>query len=268
MTLIGVLGDCTTTTCVALAAIWPTSTRFAAAADVAADVDVVVLEADPAGGSLAGWLDTPSSPSLATIVANTATGPDDPSTLVTIMAMTHRSAAGVRFVAAPVRSRSARRAIAEALATVAPALAAAPDLVALADFGRMQVGSESARWVEMCDVVVLVHRQASASAAAESVRLERLAEQVEQLVGQTVVLAIIGDAPFDPAEIADHVDRLLPDVLADWVVLAEDPLAAAVLAGRTGVSAKRLQRLPLMRSARAGADRLSSSIRITTGRAR
>ena len=57
MTIVAVIGDCTTTTCIALAAGWPGRRRL-------------VLEADPSGGSLAGWLDTPSSPSLATIVAN------------------------------------------------------------------------------------------------------------------------------------------------------------------------------------------------------
>ena len=57
MTIVGVVGDCTTTTCLALASCWP-----------AVD-DAVILEADPLGGSLAGWLDTPASPSLATMVA-------------------------------------------------------------------------------------------------------------------------------------------------------------------------------------------------------
>ena len=58
MTIVAIVGDCTTTTCVALAAGWPV------------DDEVLILEADPSGGSLAGWLDTPNSPSLATIVAN------------------------------------------------------------------------------------------------------------------------------------------------------------------------------------------------------
>ncbi len=62
VTVIAVVGDATTTTAVAIAVGWP-----------AAD-EVIVLEADPSGGSLAAWLDTPSQPSLATIVANV--GPD------------------------------------------------------------------------------------------------------------------------------------------------------------------------------------------------
>ena len=50
MTVIGVVGDAATTTSVALAVGWP------------GDDDVLVIEADPNGGSLAGWLDTPVTP--------------------------------------------------------------------------------------------------------------------------------------------------------------------------------------------------------------
>ena len=62
MTLIAVTGDCTTTTCVALASGWT------------ADVEVIVLEADPSGGSLAGWLSTPATPTLASAVAAASSG--------------------------------------------------------------------------------------------------------------------------------------------------------------------------------------------------
>jgi hypothetical protein len=123
MTVIAVIGDCTTTTCVALAAGWAVD-------------DVLVLEADPSGGSLAGWLDTPSSPSLATIVANTGVREaSDGRAMSTVSAMTQRSTSGVRFVAAPLRTLAARRAIEEATAFVVPALAAS-DVVTLADLER------------------------------------------------------------------------------------------------------------------------------------
>jgi len=97
-------------------------------------------------------------------------------------------------------------------------------------------------------VTVVVHRQSPASAEAESVRLERLLEQVEGVRGP-VVLAVIGREPFDPGEIVQFVDGSAPGRITGACRLAEDPLAAAVLAGRAGVSAKRLRRLPLMRSA-------------------
>ncbi|HYN35103.1 MAG TPA: hypothetical protein VES40_20940 [Ilumatobacteraceae bacterium] len=244
MTIIAVIGDCTTTTCIALAAGWP-------------DDDVLVIEADPSGGSLAGWLDTPSSPSLATIVANIGSGDaSDGSVLSTVAAMTHLSASGIRFVAAPLRALPARRAIEEAAAVVVPVLASS-DVVVFADLGRRQPGDIPSVIVGSAATTLVVHRQHAASAAAEAVRLERLVESVERLapVARTLTLAVIGSDPFEPAEIAQHVET--SGALADVVTLAEDPLAAAVLAGRSGVSANRLRRLPLMRSAASAASRLA-----------
>ena len=251
MTIIAVIGDCTTTTCIALAAGWPG--------------DVLVLEADPSGGSLAGWLDTPNSPSLATIVANIG-GPDasDSSVMSPVSAMTHHSASGIRFVAAPVRALPARRAI-EAAAVVVPALATR-DVAVLADMGRRHPGDVAPALVGSAAATLVVHRQHAASAAAEAVRLERLVELVERLTAtaHTLTLAVIGADPFEPAEIAAHVDASVPGALTDVVMLADDALAAAVLAGRAGVSANRLRRLPLMRSAASAAARLAIGSRSVT----
>ena len=82
-------------------------------------------------------------------------------------------------------------------------------------------------------------------------RIERLVETVEELaqLDAAFVLAVIGSSPFDPAEIGQFVDRSVPDTLRYIGSLSDDPLAAATLAGRSGVSAKRLRRLPLMRDA-------------------
>jgi hypothetical protein len=247
MTIIAVIGDCTTTTCVALAAGWMITD------------DILVLEADPSGGSLAGWLDTPSSPSLATIVTNIgAREASDGQAMSTVSAMTQRSASGVRFVAAPLRTLPARRAIEEAAAIVIPALAAST-VVTLADLGRRAPANLPTGIVAAAAVTLVVHRQHAASAAAEAVRLERLVELVEHLAAnaRTIVLAVVGTDPFDPAEIAQHLEASNPDAIAEVVTLADDPLAAAVLAGRSGVSANRLRRLPLMRSAASVASRLA-----------
>ncbi len=239
MTIIAVIGDCTTTVCVALAACWP------------ADDDVLVLEADPAGGSLAAWLDTPSSPSLTTVVANTGAA-EVGAAVATVSSMAQRSASGVRFLAAPLRGLPARRAIDEATTTVIPSLAETDAVTVLADLGRRHPG-EIPRAFESATLTVVVHRQRPASAAAEAARLERLVEFVEQL-GRPIILAVLGTDPFDPAEIVHHVDTSMPGTIADWIRFADDPLAATVLAGRTGVSAKRLRRLPLMRSAAVAAQ--------------
>jgi len=237
VTIIAVTGDAATTSAVALAVGWPTGD------------EVTVLEADPSGGSLAGWLDTPIQPALATIVANVGASTGR-SVLDTFTTMTHRSESGVRFVANAVRARAAHRAVEEAAIAVLPALAAAGTTI-IADTGTHRAGQPPSPALRVADVVVIVHHQASASPAAATVRIERLVEMVEELahLAAVIVLAVVGDTPFDPDEIGAFVDESVPDTVRMTVALADDPLAAAAIAGRTGVSAKRLRRLPLMRDA-------------------
>lgn len=254
MTVIAVVGDCTTTTCVALAAAWTD------------DDGVMILEADASGGSLAGWLDTPSSPSLATIVANLVSDPH--ATGDTIASMCRRSAAGIRFIAAPVRSVPAHRAIEEAASTVVPWLSDS-DHVVLADIGRTRGADPLHVAARAAAAILVVHRQEPASTGAAAVRLERLVETIEHVatVGVPIALGVIGRQPFDPGEVARFVDESAPESVDGFVRLAEDSLSAAVLAGREGVSAKRLQRLPLMRTAADAATMLRSVVgRAPTGR--
>jgi hypothetical protein len=253
MTVLTVVGDGATTTAVAIASSWPTGH------------EIVVLEADPDGGSLAGWLDTPAHPSLATIVANAGSDAtrDHRSVVETFAAMARQSDSGVRFVANAVRARAAHRAVEEAGAVVFPALATAPFTV-IADAGVHRAGTAPSPALRVADVVVVVHRQACASTGAATVRIERLVEAVEELahLDAVFILAVIGRAPFDPAEIGTFVEHSVPDAVRRTVVIADDPLAAATIAGRAGVSAKRLRRLPLMRSARALAGELSELVTV------
>ena len=253
MTILAIAGDATTTTAVAIAAAWPTDRGD----------DVVVLEADPHGGSLAGWLDTPAQPSLATIVANAGidAGRSHRTVLDTVDAMTRRSDSGVRFISNAVRARAAHRAVEEAALVVIPALAGAPTVV-LADVGRLRAGDTPSPAIRAADVVVIVHRQAAASAPAATVRIERLVESVEEFadLDASVVLAVIGRSPFDPAEIGQFVGQAVPGTVRHTVALSDDPLAAATLAGRSGISAKRLRRLPLMRDAARLADDLADLV--------
>lgn len=244
MSLVTVLGDVTTTTALALAAGWPD--------------EVLVVEADPRGGSLAAWLDLPASPTLSTAVTRAADGG-----WPAIEAVAQRAVAGPMVVTAPVRSVEAARAVAEAERHVMPILAALDRPVVLADTGRVDGVSASGPHglpgvLLASDLVIVVHRQARQSARAAAVRIERLADLVGAVVAATpttpTVLGIVGEAPFDAVEIERFVaeERTLAGVLS----LADDPLAAAVLAGRSGVSAKRLARLPLMRTARRAAGLL------------
>ncbi len=241
MTIIAVVGDATTTTAVALSVGWPVD-------------GAVVLEADRAGGSLSGWLDTPTQPTLATIVATVGSSTGQRDVMDTVDAMTHRSASGVRFISNAVRARAANRAVEEASLAVLPAIGASSWTV-IADAGEHFAGRPVSPVARSADAVVITHRQAAASAAAASVRIERLIETVEEFAQfpAALVLAVIGTSPFDTDEVGEFVARSVPDAIECTVVIADDPLAAVTIAGRSGVSAKRLRRLPLMTTAAAAA---------------
>ncbi len=260
MTLIAIAGDATTTTTLALAAGWPETAGVDAPDGSEVDGrDVIVVEADPSGGSLAAWLDTPLSPSLSALVTtlhqSSASGSTAPKMWKSVDAMIRRSSAGVRFVPAPFLSREARGAINEADHTLFGLLASSEHTVALVDLGRLDP-LRLPTTTRHADLVVVVHRQEPASAAAATVRLERLAESVDALrtTGHQVALAVIGDEPFS----LDEVTAFAAPGARAWS-LAVDALAAQVLAGRTGVSARRLARLPLMRSAAVVASDLATT---------
>jgi hypothetical protein len=242
MSTIVIGGDAATTTAIAIAAGWPDGTPEV-------ERDVFIVEADPTGGSLAAWLDTPLSPSLSSLVTalhhGGAAGATRPTGSSTVDAMIRRSTSGIGFVPAPFRSRAARAAINEAEVSYLPHLADADHKVALIDVGRIDPVRPPHSALN-AELALLIHRQDPSSARATTVRVERLAETIEALDGNgaRVGLAVIGNDPFALSEVVDFTGLNGPA----WT-LAPDPLSAAVLAGRTGVSARRLARLPLMRSA-------------------
>lgn len=244
MSLVAIAGDNTTTTTLALAAAWPASDNL------------LVIEADQRGGSLASWLDIPVAPSLSAVVTR-ATAGEWP----VIERLSRLTPSGLRVIPAPVRAVEATRAVAEASDSVFPTLASLASPVVLADTGTLVGSGGIGAVVAQSTLTLVVHRQAQQSARAAAVRLERLAECFEQLTAGAVetVLAIIGHSPFDVEEIASFVGAgsVVPPTAFE---LAEDPLAAAVLAGRSGVSQRRLLRLPLLRSSVALATFVSNRL--------
>lgn len=233
MAIVAVAGDRCSTTSVALAASWP------------ATDDVVLVEADPSGGDLAAWFDLPVAPSLSTVVTQVLDGawPD-------IERLTRLADTGIRLVPAPAAAGEAAQAVSESARAVVPSLAALRSPTVVADTGRLGPTPMLHPFVAAANVVVIVHRQADQSARAAAVRLQRLAEQLESVMASPadVVVAVVGHSPFGP----DEIERFLGDVVgaSPVVSLPDDRLTAAVLAGRTGVSARRLGRLPLMRACR------------------
>lgn len=230
MGIVAVAGDACTTTSVALAAAWPISE------------DVVVVEADPRGGDLAAWFDMPVSPSLSTVVTRVLDGawPE-------IERHTRLAASGLRLIPAPARAGEAHQAVEEAARTLVPTLASLRSPVTIADTGPL--GSAVNPFVGSAAVTIVVHRQSSQSSRAAAVRLQRLAEQLESFASRpsAIVVAVVGAAPFAIDEVGSFLAGNA-DVNA-IIGLPVDELAAAVLGGRTGVSERRLARLPLMRAA-------------------
>lgn len=233
MTIVAVAGDVCTTTAVALASAWPVSD------------DVVLVEADPSGGDLAAWFDLPVTPSLSTVVTRVPDGawPD-------VERLTRLADSGIRLIPAPARAGEAGQAVGESARSLVPTLAALRSPVTIADTGRLHLPAAAHPFVGSAAVNVVVHRQAPQSSRAAAVRLQRLAEQLEAFATtpSTLIVAIVGAAPFGMGEI----ESFLADTVGvnTIVGLPVDDLTAAVYGGRTGVSERRLARLPLARAAR------------------
>jgi hypothetical protein len=155
--------------------------------------------------------------------------------------MVQHAASGVDVLVAPTRAVEAAAVVQAATTSVLPVLSALDSPVVIADGGRLR-GTLSAL-ASQSGMVIVAHRQHSGSAAAAALGLERVADLVSQLAVRSIptVVALIGQRPYTADEVAAFVE------VNTVVALAEDPWAAAILAGRAG-SAIRLRRSPLMRS--------------------
>jgi hypothetical protein len=209
----------------------------------------MVAEFDPAGGCLAAWLDVPRSPGLAELAAASM-----PGSWSTISSMVQRAVSGLDVLVAPTRATEAAAVVHAASPSVLPVLSMLDSPVVIADGGRLR-GALSAL-VTQANIVVVTHRQHSGSAAAAALGLERMAELTSQLSVRSIptVIGLIGTRPYAADEVAAFVQ-------ANTVIdIADDPWAAAVLAGRSG-SGVRLRRSPLMRSLTELAGVVSTGLR-------
>ncbi|MFZ9041346.1 MAG: hypothetical protein ACO225_06690 [Ilumatobacteraceae bacterium] len=235
MPIVAVSGDTATTTGVALAASWPE------------EGGARLIEADPSGGDLAAWFDLPESPSLSTLVTRLR----DRSS-AELDAHLRPVGDGLRVVTCPAMPSEADLAVSEAAAILVPMLRD-DTCWSIVDIGRRDPCHHP--FGSGAEVIVMVHRQATQSARAAAVRLRRLPDLVAQArsAAPRVVVAVVGRRPFDFVEIEGFLAASVAGAGGDdltVVGLADDPLAAAVLGGRSGVSGRRLARLPLMRTAR------------------
>jgi MinD-like ATPase involved in chromosome partitioning or flagellar assembly len=233
VTIVAVAGDACTTTTIALASAWPASD------------DVLVVEADPSGGDMAAWFDLPVNPSLSTVVTRVLDG-----SWSEIERFTRGAESGLRLIPAPARAVEAQQAVGESARSLAPTLASMRSPIAIVDTGRLQSNPAMHPFVGTAAVTVVVHRQSTQSARAAAVRLQRFADHLDAFasVASNVVVAVVGASPFDFGEIQALVAGAVGDT--PLVGLPVDELTASVYAGRTGVSPRRLGRLPLTKAAR------------------
>ena len=308
MTVIGLLGDRTTTTAMALAVSWP-GTR-----------PVVLIEADPTSGSLLGWLEdasalgrsrgrggaelkpkagTPIDVFLRDLERNGGAGSDRtlPDRVIPngFKRVNNEGNTGegpiadldldlnlnLEIVTAPIHPLEAERAVAR-LPIASPLTLETShwrewcaERACLIDLGYRPHRPLEGLNLSAVDLLVLVVAQRSSSAGAAAAHIGRMtgvADQLRASVGahSPVAVLVVGDRPFDPFEVGDHLRSRLGVVSHERVgdeaanepgsgvfVLPSDPLAAAVLAGRAGTSARRWSKTRLGRAAAFAARELA-----------
>ena len=221
MTIVAVLGQRCTTTAVGLAAALP-------AVEPAGEAPLLV-EADPAGGYLSAWFALTRRPGLLDLVAAAGNlgefGLDE---------CVQSSERGVEVIVGPHRGVEAAAALAAAGTVLA-------QLRALSRTAVIDGGRWSATTIPPvalgAQAVVLSHCQHPASAAAAAVGWERLAEACAAFQSRSmpVVVAVHGTTPYRTTDVAGFLGV---DAVCS---IADDPWAAAVIAGRPG-SPRKLRR--------------------------
>lgn len=195
-----------TLTALGVAAAWPTTD----------DQRKVLVEADPAGGSLALRHELGRQPGLITL---TAAGRHDTLTRNDLWDHAQQLPGGLPVIVAPERADRARQLLDPAGPGLAAWLRGLPDVAAIADCGRLTPDPASAGICANADLVLIVARPTSELLHPAAAIARDLTE-----AGRRVAWVIVGDRSHAAAEIERvtgiPVARLLPD----------DPAGAAALA--------------------------------------
>jgi hypothetical protein len=215
-----------TTLALGLAATWPTDRR------------VLLVEADPAGGTLAAASGWPAEPNLVSLAAAARRGGDP----ALVWEHCHQLPDGASVLPAPPLAEQARN----ALRMLGPLLGRLGELEAdvLVDCGRLDPGSLALDLWERAERTVLVGRPRLAD-------LQALASWLNSYqLDQAVELLMVGDGHYPESEITEALGL---DVLSR---LPWDPDAAEALVSMPA-SARQLRMAPLVRSARTLVDQLN-----------
>jgi hypothetical protein len=230
-----------------------TTTSLLVAATAPPGQPVVLAECDPSGGDVAAWCQMRETPGWASAVA---AGDRSWPGLRTHL---QQLPAGLAVLCAPTRGRQARVVVREAATRFGPLLGSLPDVVIVADCGR--VVDEVPVWVGGAQLVVLLVRQAATSTGATVARVDRAGEALALVRGvdADVGVVVVGARPYSPDQVAEVVGAELLGVLP------EDPVGAGLAAGAwtlgRGAARSALARATRLVSARlvervAGADRV------------
>ncbi len=203
-----------------------------------------VVEADPTGGVIAarwhaahGLTNEPGLVDLAAAQAH--------ATAVDLASLAQPLADGFAVIPAPPRPEPCGASLRALNERGADALAASDDVV-IVDGGRFSPTSPALGLLARAEVVIAVGRPR----LEEIQRIPSLAAELRSL-RPVVDLVTVGSAPYDPSEMAAHVDLPLLGVVAD------DPRAADGVRV-DGLAGKRLARSDLARSVGAIAGRLAA----------
>ena len=160
---------------------------------------------------------------------------------------------GLRVMAAPARASQAHTAVGEAARGFAGLIAAAPDVVTVADCGRVDL--DAPLWATSAQLTLLLVRQSVVSAPATVPRVDRAIEALGVLRStcRQVGVVLIGGAPYRSSEVAGALGTEL------FGVLPEDAAGAALVAGGWTVG-KRASRSPLAKAAASLGERVVEAI--------
>lgn len=203
---------------------------------------VLLVEADPAGGTLAAGSGWPAEPSLVSLAAAVRRGGEP----ALVWDHCHQLPGGAAVLAGPSSADHAR----SALGMAAGLLGRLGELDAdvLVDCGRLDPASAAVGLWERADRVLLAVRPRLADLHALAGWLEGRPSE-----GHRLGLVTVGDGPYPDGEITD---ALGVEVL---VRLPWDPDAASGLVS-VPASSRELRLVPLVRAARTLADRFATEL--------
>ena len=203
---------------------------------------VLLVEADPAGGTLAATAGWPGEPSLVSLAAAARHG-GDPGI---VHAHCHLLPGGAQALVAPASAEQARAALG-VLGTIFGHLGDL-DADVVVDCGRLDPGSPAMALVEHAGRLLLVTRPRLSDLHAVAAWLAS-----HGALSGHVSLAAVGDGPYPDAEITGALGTEVAGRLP-W-----DPDAAAALA-HMPASASQLRAAPLVRATRTLAERLANEL--------